>query len=73
MSLDTNLKHNVITQQKNTEELEAIAIHFDKLVGMANNRKARDFYESLTAEEKAYLDNHPEYGWRVNAVFRMQT
>ena len=73
MSLNTNLKPDTIRQQKSPEELEAIAIHFDKLAGMASNKEARIFYESLTDEERAYLNNHQKYGWRVNAVFRMQT
>jgi hypothetical protein len=73
MSLDTNLKPNTITQQKRTEELEASAMHFNELAGMARNREARDFYNSLTVEEQAYLKNHQKYGWRVNAVFKMQT
>lgn len=71
MSLQTDVHQS--GRKDLAEALEEQARRFDKLAGMANNKEARVFYNSLTDEEKAYLNNHPKYGWRVNAVFRMQT
>jgi len=51
-------------------EMEAVAVEFDRLMGMAEHRKAADYLDSLDPETRKYIDKHPKYGWRVPIAFK---